>query len=343
MYAKDSEMRSTAATMVCKFGYGPSAVKALIATLDHEDLRCTAIFGLGHLGDVSAVEPLISFARNDKNTNIRRTAIDSLGEIGDEAATDTLIEIVQKEKDEELRDRAAWALGEIRSGKAVVTLIATIQNDRSTDVRRSAAWALGQIGDDRAAETLIEAIENNRCGVRGSFSAVRALGKIQGERAIQALIAIVNCGKPDKIGDRRAVEVLIGALTDYDSKLQLEAVRALNKIGDERAVVPLIEIVKRTKFAAMDQFELSADQICYDICERAVYGLGKFGDGDERAVMTIIELLKSKDAYIRSGAAITLGNIGDDRATLPLKSMLKDNKEEVRKAADSAIRKISEI
>jgi vesicle coat complex subunit len=73
--------------------------------------------------------------------------------------------------------------------------------------------------------------------------------------------------------------------------------------------------------------------------------------------MTIIELLKSKDAYIRSGAAITLGNIGDDRATLaitlgnigddratlPLKSMLKDNKEEVRKAADSAIRKISEI
>jgi HEAT repeat protein len=245
MYAKDSEMRSTAATMVCKFGYGPSAVKALIATLDHEDLRCTAIFGLGHLGDVSAVEPLISFARNDKNTNIRRTAIDSLGEIGDEAATDTLIEIVQKEKDEELRDRAAWALGEIRSGKAVVTLIATIQNDRSTDVRRSAAWALGQIGDDRAAETLIEAIENNRCGVRGSFSAVRALGKIQGERAIQALIAIVNCGKPEerldavealgKIGDRRAVEVLIGALTDYDSKLQLEAVRALNKIGDERA------------------------------------------------------------------------------------------------------------
>jgi len=47
-----------------------------------------------------------------------------------------------------------------------------------------------------------------------------------------------------RIGDKRAVEPLIEALKDEDSTIVSEAARALGKIGDKRAVEALTEALK---------------------------------------------------------------------------------------------------
>ena len=61
--------------------------------------------------------------------------------------------------------------------------------------------------------------------------------KIQVERQITAAEAL------GKIGDKRAVEPLIKALEDKDGYVSQHSARALGKIGDTRAVEPLIELL----------------------------------------------------------------------------------------------------
>ena len=47
-----------------------------------------------------------------------------------------------------------------------------------------------------------------------------------------------------KIGDRRAVEPLIKSLGDINTKVRQAAASALGKIGDRRAVAPLITVLE---------------------------------------------------------------------------------------------------
>jgi HEAT repeat protein len=57
-------------------------------------------------------------------------------------------------------------------------------------------------------------------------------------------------------------------------------------------------------------------------------------------VDSLIQSLKNADWYVRWGAVEALGNIGDPRALDPIRDMLHDKDEYVRRAAEDAIRKI---
>jgi HEAT repeat protein len=97
-----------------------------------------------------------------------------------------------------------------------------------------------------------------------------------------------------KIGDIRAVEPLIKALKDEDAIVRMHALKALSRIGDTRAVEPLAE------------------------------------------------MLKEKDKAIRLEAVVALREIPDARAVNPLIQMLRDEEVEIRRAALEALRKIGE-
>jgi HEAT repeat protein len=130
----------------------------------------------------------------------------------------------------------------------------------------------------------------------------------------------------DRLEETKDVKGLIKAL-EYakDSQIQYWAARALETIGDARAVEPL-----------MNAFTVGDDEVR----QAAASALGEIGG--TQAVDLLIGGLKDKHKYVRSAAAHALGEIGDKRALEPLERSLKDEHERVRSSAARALGKIGD-
>ncbi|MBN2494580.1 MAG: HEAT repeat domain-containing protein [Deltaproteobacteria bacterium] len=165
-----------------------------------------------------------------------------------------------------------------------------------------------------------------------------------------------------KLGDRRAVPVLIQALSDEeDLYVRCEIARGLAALGDRRAVEPLIAALRRTQRLStftgrVYLFAPNPKENRKVVCIKCLLeSLGELGGpeavgplveiirSDERkylavgplaevgapAVKPLIELLDNPDPLVRRYAAETLGKIGDPRAIAPLRALLEREKERV--------------
>ena len=124
------------------------------------EMRAYAAEGLGGVGDVHAVAPLIN-ALDDNNSTVRRFAISSLGKIRDDRAIDVLIPFLQDEE-ADMRCAAAVALGELGLSEdrfstppveIIEALISSI-TDSDRGVCSAAIVALGRIGNRQAVSAL---------------------------------------------------------------------------------------------------------------------------------------------------------------------------------------------
>jgi len=126
-----------------------------------------------------------------------------------------------------------------------------------------------------------------------------------------------------RIGDVRAVEPLVAALQDEDDWVGGQAALALGSTGDPRAVSPLIAALREgqrlTRSAAAD-------------------ALGSIGDA--RAVGPLIDALGDSPADMY--AAKALGEIGDARAVGPLISALEDGDRTLRAAGADALGRLGD-
>ncbi|MDX2162351.1 MAG: HEAT repeat domain-containing protein [bacterium] len=87
-------------------------------------------------------------------------------------------------------------------------------------------------------------------------TAVMKLGMLGGEEALRTLMVVVTNPNEDiivrgraalmlgKLGDSRAVDPLIEALADSGYQTRLHAAEALGKIGDPRAIKALLRVVE---------------------------------------------------------------------------------------------------
>ncbi len=178
---------------------------------DHVQVRKSAAWALGRIGESIALEPLIDALKDCRP--VREAVVESLGWLGDSRAIDPLIAGLE-DKEASFRKAAEDALfyfGE----SAIPQLITRLEG--SFIRYPSVITVLGRIGNPRAVLPLIPFLEdgNRLC-----------------EPAVEALIYI---GEP-------AVEPLIAALKDTP-KVRGAAVRTLGELGDERAVAPLIKLL----------------------------------------------------------------------------------------------------
>ena len=124
------------------------------------EMRAYAAEGLGGVGDVHAVAPLIN-ALSDNNSTVRRFAISSLGRIRDGRAIDVLIPFLQDDE-ADMRCAAVVALGELglsedRFSTPPVQIIEALINsitDSDRGVCSAAVVALGRIGNLQAVSAL---------------------------------------------------------------------------------------------------------------------------------------------------------------------------------------------
>jgi HEAT repeat protein len=149
-------------------------------------------------------------------------------------------------------ERAEAALSHLAAwGPEATELLKTRLADPDPDVRWWAVRGLAEVQDERIPDLLVKALADPDQGVR--WCAGLALRQHPSEKAVPALVAmlsdkealtrrlagdaLVAIGKP-------AVPPLLDALQCSALGARLEAMRALAKIGDERAIPAL--------FAALD-------------------------------------------------------------------------------------------
>ncbi len=266
---------------------------------------------LGQIGDPRAVEPLVNtlytlrFAPglHDHEEETQKSLVAALGKIKE----------WQPAKDE-LSARYWIGRGEINScvtvGPPAVPLLLKVYQEVPW-YRSIVAGVLGIIGDPRAVEPLIIALQDKGDSPGDNrllrHAAAQALGNIGDEHALQGLITILKLGTNDTAVDRwigdalcqigePAVLPLIDSLKSPSAFYT--AIQSLGRIGDRRAVEPLIDALQ--------------DKTRPDFRSTAAEALGAIGD--PRAVDPLIEILRRQDYDFVMPASQADGTITDPRA-----------------------------
>jgi HEAT repeat protein len=148
---------------------------------------------------------------------------------------------------------------------------------RSPDVqlRQFVAYLLGRVGDARAIEPLIDALQDENVGVRGA--AANALGAIGDEAAIPYLRPLLNDYNAQlvvwaayaltKLGSDH-FSVIADSLKSDEVDVRRSAILALQQLGDERAIPPLLAL----SYDHARRFE--ADSTVAEAAQKALASLG---------------------------------------------------------------------
>ncbi|MDA1094868.1 MAG: HEAT repeat domain-containing protein [Acidobacteria bacterium] len=255
----------------------PDAVAPLTAALSDPqmEVRASAAFGLGLLGDVTASQPLASQplidALRDVEPVVQARAAQALASLGATDAVDAIQAMVARhvteayavdpeEPDYPLTPRVEafrsgiYALAALGAYEA---LAATVLTDEGEPILWwwPVAHALSQVGDARAVGPL-----STLAGIQGSVGvaiAAKGLGALRASAALPALFELLDLRRRDTrvvisavralgaLGDAKAAPALRQLLTtrDLDPTLLLELVEALASVGARESTDVMIELL----------------------------------------------------------------------------------------------------
>lgn len=127
----------------------------------------SAIYALGHLGDASAVPPLVRHATNT-SPEVRHAVAFALGCYANEATASNILLKLTADDDECVRDWATFAVGVLGEGDTVKIRDALVDrlSDPNQDVREEAVVGLAKRKDARALEPLLEMLTEPEPGTR---------------------------------------------------------------------------------------------------------------------------------------------------------------------------------
>ena len=171
-----------------------------------------AITLLGKLKSEKAQSPVMEAMRNQKSMLIKKAALEALGEMGRESVSEEIITYIYS-NEKELRETAARSLGKSGAKKAVSHLKKLLK-DNSREVRIETIKALGNLKDKSSVENFISISENNK-DLEIIEEAIKALGKI---------------------GDIKALDILIKKLYHKSEYIRLAAIEALGQMKAKDAL-----------------------------------------------------------------------------------------------------------
>ncbi len=185
-------------------------------------------------------EILVFETLRDDDLGVQSAALDALKRIyergeGDKKKLLKALEKAIKSKDNRDRHDAHWVLAEIGKyeiGKdrpsQIVPILVKLLGHKRKETRLNVVKALGEIGSESSVDELVRIVNSgsekrkrNREHPEVRRLAVEALGKIGG----------------------RAVEELVKIAQNKGSSLRVDAIQALAKLGDDRAVQPLLDVL----------------------------------------------------------------------------------------------------
>lgn len=262
-----------------------------------------------------------------------------------------------EDPDRLVRTNAAIALGKLRNPQAIIPLIRHAVTDPDRDVQSYALWAYRQIDYARSSAQLIELLttsDSSNPMIRFAANEIRQKSDV---KAIEAIIQrfqsrqafasfdldVRAAGALYEIGNI-TVEPLVKCLDSEDVRVQVNGVYTLGKIGDSRAVLPLIshiasagmEVRSRISDALIKIGAASVPDLVKllehndrDIKWIAAYTLGKIGPEAEKA---LLEALKTRGEKSAEDIIYALGNAGTAEAFTPLFTIFLNTRDDSVKA-----------
>lgn len=205
------------------------------------------IMAMGETRNPAAFSALTELVQGT-NIVVQKAAAQALGELGDTRAVNPLSTML-RDADASQRITAVAALAKLSGFTASPELLATL-HDPDPTVRLWGTEALARSHDPKAIHGLIAAMSSEP-------QAITALGESKSPEVVTALIAFL--GNPanrtadraaaaaslGKLGDPRAVEPLIAILNEDNSQITMQAASALAELKDQRAIQPLKEAYQR--------------------------------------------------------------------------------------------------
>lgn len=202
---------------------------------EHSDIQCAAIDALTALGDVRAVEPLIAMLE-DIALDVRAKAAEGLGKFGDTSAIPKL-KVLLEDPFCYVRSKAAQSLNQLKK-------IAEIKNKT------------GPVGP--CLENPVDSSDTEKTHLPTLFEAQGAVTSI--DKCIMATpqnekgprCEVPGGGVPDlsdSEGPSLSFESLLNLLTAEDPEVRLFAVQILGKLGDPRAIEPIMDLLSDTEYA----------------------------------------------------------------------------------------------
>jgi len=145
-------------------------------------------------------------------------------------------------------------------------------------------------------------------------------------------------------------EAILESLGDKDSRVREAAANALGRMGDRRAVDPLVNALGDPLDGVRDAAAVALKNLNEPLGERiyeSLKGSKKAWEelarkNDPRAVVPLVKALGAWDMTVRANAAWTLRKLGDPRAVEPLIKALGDRSPIVRGAAASALSEVGD-
>jgi len=292
----EEDWRRMRATSTCMKG-GPKAVEAIIQAIGTgtSHYKIEAIRMLARLGDPRAGLALTGLMK-DEDEEVRQTTFDSLEHLAgvlDESTAAALLEHLQ---DERIRERVTSLLGVIPTS---IGPLSERLKDPDETIRQRAAEILAQLLDPRSADAFVDAMADPNLRDLATDT-LRKLGAIR-DRVDQILDDLRDIEESElkeglrqeaviqmhRIG-RPIVEILMEYLDDDDWIVREAAADTLGKIGDVRAVEPLMVRLRSDKDTGVK--------------EHALKSLGLIGDS--RPIELYIEVIPIRPLRILAVEAL---------------------------------------
>lgn len=250
MLGEDNERLRLATIQALGQIKNPNAVDAMIDIfqVSTPQIKEKIIWSLGEIASDRAVDPLLNLSQafNAKQVQL---AIEAFSKIKSPKACRFILGILDR-ADKTVRIKAIDALGEIGE-KATAGNLVPFLDAPEPELKIAAAQALGKIGNPVAIDPLVNRLSDSERDVR--LHAIEALGMIRGAKAIPALVR--SLGEQDEQIvtkaewalcelQEMAVEPLTKALATESAAVVPSLVRVLGRIGNIRAIFPLIKVLE---------------------------------------------------------------------------------------------------
>lgn len=277
---------------------------------DESKVVWSAARALGQIGDVRAVEPLVTVLLDETLRNYQQAYNNQ-----DWSHRDPALALWNGHA-EALRCRTAEALGHLGDLRAISALGQVLYEEE--EMARHAFQALETLHSVQALPILLEASKQPSFYIIEKISSsIEKILDQQDERErgiallLDALAAQSWCIRAaaaftlGRLQECTAVVPLLLLLDDDQSDVRTRAIVALANIRDQQAVEPFL-----------------AHLATKNIDERRVL-VGALGQlGDSRAVDSLLTFLTDADDEMKQTAVLALGALGDTRAVEPLNAML---------------------
>jgi HEAT repeat protein len=248
----EEDWRRMRATAACLAG-GPRAVDGLIKALETSSaaLKMEIAGMLARIKDSKGGVPLVRLLR-DEDDAVRKAgaiALEQMAGVLDAATASALVEALQELKEDGQRQLVTGLLGVIPNAIEPLTHMLKHPDDAA---RLTAASILERLLDPRSADALVEALGDPvvqdvavcalkklsaiRERIDQAFDTLRSVEESSEREGVRmaTVIELLGIGRP-------SVELLIEYLQDDDWLVREAAADLLGKIGDVRAVGPLME------------------------------------------------------------------------------------------------------